>query len=248
MSELENKMVEQAEPALTEPVLEPEVPAKEEFFGFDEPPVKPIEPVKPEPVQEPVKETDQDLAEENRLLRLQMLKLDPYAFGEPEAEKPEVPGETPPVKPVQPGTEQIPEYLTDEEYDNIFSDKASLNRLLHKVAKGVREETLREIYPVVTQVQERYREAEKAISAFYKDNPDLQPYQEHIDVIASGIVAKRPGLSPRQILEAAGKQVRPLVRANKTAPGFTKPGSVAQPQTPPKLTEFEKEAKDLYGQ
>lgn len=221
-----NELVASAEPddnaedttdlAETEPPAEPE---KE-----DEPVEEPVkeEPRKAEPAPEPepepvategIQATDKDSiiqslrSEIERLAGLQKQQDKPVT--EPQAKPSESSAQPQPAQPQpqeQPKDPELLNLVSEEEYDNVFSSKDELNKLLNKVFYYGQQASLRQVAPIVqNQVEQKILLTMKA-KEFYERNPALNEYRNFVAACMQEIASDNPQMDWDTLFNETEKQ------------------------------------------
>jgi len=217
---------------------------------------------------EETEETEEEDSVETRYARLleahnamaaQMLELQARGFpvGSPQptatVETPP-PGQVTPPPPAQaPSTFTLDEALLEKAL--IEDDPAAMKQVISGLVQHIeglvsstrtqtREEVLRDLPNVATQVARHQMILMKAVEQFYLDNQDLAPFQHIVGAVGQEISMKEPNLTINEALEKTGVEVRRRLGLRKQAlkveadrkPAFPKGGTGSRKPGGVKLT------------
>lgn len=96
--------------------------------------------------------------------------------------------------PAAPAPEALQEFVTEEEFATLSTDRAALNKLLFKVYKSAVEKSVVEGEKVAGTVTQKYLETSKKVSEFYGANPDLVAHNDRVAAMTSKTIVERPEL------------------------------------------------------
>lgn len=199
------------------------------------------------------------LLEAHNTLSAQMLELQARGFpvGSPQpmatVETPP-PGQVTPPPPAQaPSTFALDEALLEKAL--IEDDPAAMKQVISGLVQHIeglvsstraqtREEVLRDLPNVATQVARHQMVLMKAVEQFYLDNQDLAPFQHIVGAVGQEISMKEPNLTINEALEKTGVEVRRRLGLRKQAlkveadrkPAFPKGGTGSRKPGGVKLT------------
>lgn len=188
------------------------------------------------------------LLEAHNAMAAQMLELQARGFpvGSPQ---PTATVETPPPGQVipPPSAQAPPTFALDEallEKALIEDDPAAMKQVISGLVQHIeglvsstrtqtREEVLRDLPNVATQVARRQMVLMKAVEQFYLGNQDLAPFQYIVGAVGQEISMKEPNLTINEALEKTGVEVRRRLGLRKQAlkveadrkPAFPKGGT-----------------------
>ncbi len=241
---------------------EPDVPP-----ASADPPVVPPKaddpPASDDPPPAPKEGTLEYVQAENQKLRLALLKDNPFYFEDappasgddpPPAPAPAVAdpppvGGDPPPAPVVPPPDAgvIPEYFNEERFEKLLEDRGELNKVMHGIYTSAVEAATRSTSKIISTQLNKVAEAQGAIDTYFRDNPELSEHREQIELTATGVVSKYPGLSFADTLKKAGGIVRKAIRVSAKLPA--NPGGGGRvggtPPVTPKLTQIQSEISEL---
>jgi hypothetical protein len=254
----------ESDPEFVEPA--PAAPEPEEADETPEPAEDPAPAEEPAPDPDPEPETDLRL--ENERLKAQ---LEVYRSLGKKEETPEPQLEAPPP-PTETEVDDLDklldeEFITDEEYNEAFSDRRAMNRLLNKVAvraarmgaARAEERMTRKVVPLVTAHQQQMQSIQRDVDGFLKANADLDKPELKAEVyaVANGLAAKPEYANAplSKLLTDAAKHVRKIIAAgggqSTPAPkpafaGVQKGGPNPRSAAPaPKLSALDKEMAEM---
>jgi len=199
------------------------------------------------------------LLEAHNAMAAQMLELQARGFpvGSPQptatVETPP-PGQVTPPPPAQaPSTFTLDEALLEKAL--IEDDPAAMKQVISDLVQHIeglvsstrtqtREEVLRDLPNVATQVARHQMVLMKAVEQFYLDNQDLAPFQHIVGAVGQEISMKEPNLTINEALEKTGVEVRRRLGLRKQAlkveadrkPAFPKGGTGSRKPGGVKLT------------
>lgn len=199
------------------------------------------------------------LLEAHNAMAAQMLELQARGFpvGSPQ---PTATVETPPPGQVTPPppAQAPPTFALDEallEKALIEDDPAAMKQVISGLVQHIeglvsstraqtREEVLRDLPNVATQVARHQMVLMKAVEQFYLDNQDLAPFQHIVGAVGQEISMKEPNLTINEALEKTGVEVRRRLGLRKQAlkveadrkPAFPKGGTGSRKPGGVKLT------------
>lgn len=199
------------------------------------------------------------LLEAHNAMAAQMLELQARGFpvGSPQpmatVETPP-PGQVTPPPPAQaPLTFALDEALLEKAL--IEDDPAAMKQVISGLVQHIeglvsstraqtREEVLRDLPNVATQVARHQMILMKAVEQFYLDNQDLAPFQHIVGAVGQEISMKEPNLTINEALEKTGVEVRRRLGLRKQAlkveadrkPAFPKGGTGSRKPGGVKLT------------
>ena len=159
----------------------------------------------------------------------------------------------------------IPEFINDEEYENVFEKREKLNEVLKRVQADTVQGMLRAIPKIIGSMVPQYVAMHSKTVDFYKANPDLLDHRETVGKLIDETAAKNPGWDLDKILGFVGgdgkedigevRRVKKLTKkaekaiekenTAKRGPGFGKVGHVKQPIDNKQLTGVNKEIDDM---
>ena len=141
-------------------------------------------------------------------------------------------------KPKEDQPEALPEmdFIGDEDIDDVTTDKAKFNKLLHKASdhgynKAI-EQMLRILPGIVTKVAAVEVQNQAAAMEFYRANDDLIPHKASVAKIYNELLGKNPSKDPYELLKDLAPEARKRLKlkpkgggANtQQKPEFKKPG------------------------
>jgi len=165
------------------------------------------------------------------------------------------------------------DFLGDSDLDELTRDPSAFNKLLNTMRKKIREEVrqemlsgnetiLKSIPNVVKNTQQILNDMEKVRANFYKENPDLEPFQKVVATVFEEEYSKHPDKSYEEVLKDVGPEARKRLelyrktqqnqQPNNPPPlhskkGQPRRGNQQQPQTDPLLNEIDSMNKTLNG-
>jgi hypothetical protein len=158
------------------------------------------------------------------------------------------------------GTRPAILYLQDEaEYDKIFDDKEAFETVLRRVAANAKEETLKTIPNIITNIVATQVPLIVKINEFYKSNSDLRGNEKFVGDVANDLMSKNPGWSQDKLFEELSGEVKKrlskvedgkkkVARKEGEGPGFAGKGSGARSSTKvDSLTPLQEEIIDLIS-
>ena len=111
--------------------------------------------------------------------------------------------------------------LSDDEYDEIISNKSKFVEFLNKFGSSIRERTredyLREIPNVVQKTTSRQQALMRKKDEFYKTNPDLEKHMNYVGYKANQLYAANPKLSLDELFAETATAVRKDLALNEQA-------------------------------
>lgn len=228
--------------------------------------------------EEPEEEEPKDKeASANEVLRAQLESLAAIAQGAKPAEPPvkeeppakeegeeEPEAKAVPVELPEKGVQNLYEFVTEEQAEELGIDKAFINKLGNQIYQLAVRNTLLTIPKAVkAEVRDEVNVMTLA-KEFYKANPDLAKYKQFVGFTANQIASKNPDVSQEDLFKVLGKEARkglglPEVSVEKPAEeraeeaprngGKKKPAFVKRPSSKrhvaEQLTGLEKEISDL---
>ena len=154
------------------------------------------------------------------------------------------------------------DYLTDEEYEQVFEKKDKLNELLKRVQNDTLQGVFRSIPKIIATLIPHHINFYNKTAEFYKNNPDLYEHRKVVGQVIDDLSAKNPGWDLDKLMEEVGgkdddigevrrklglkkQALKAAERENVKRPSFAKPAHVKQPDKEVKLTGVQKEINDL---
>lgn len=152
---------------------------------------------------------------------------------------------------------------SEEEFQEIFENPQTFNKVLTKVYAKAMEDVLKFIPGAVHQnVNEAIATNEQA-RLFYENNPDLAPYSQYVSVVATEIQQENPDLDLNAFYDAVSQEVRnrlatnghavanrpqPPAKKKSRGPAFAGSNRGGRNKTvAPKLTGMEAEMDELLN-
>lgn len=221
-----------------EPEQTPEEPKTTEPDASETPAQEPVVEKAPDTTEtkpaEPVPDTDRIRVLEEQNAELQT-RLAEHQQGQA------------PKEPEQPQEPQSPEYLTAEEFDEVFNDRTSFNKVLGKVHQLALQEAYRSIGPMVNNIITQQRRMESHVEEFWQQNPDLKEpaARQMVGEIAAGLIQHNPGAQPATILAETARLAKERIAALRQAGGGTAPETTQPAFAPPTSSNRPPKAKPL---
>lgn len=233
------------EPTPAEPAAEPEPepePEPSEPEPEPEPTPEPAEPApepelesspEPAPVGEP---TEREKLLEAMIEDLQGKLLDAGIT----VTKPATPAEpATPAAPAEPAEPEVPNFLGDNQLDDVLDSPEKFNQVLlnvynmgvekgaEKGANIAAEKVLQSIPQLVTTYTQRNTALAGLVSDFYKKNPDLAGVRRTVAAVANEVAAENPDLSVEEVFAKVGEKTREVLgmKAAATQPAGTPPAA-----------------------
>ncbi|MCK4330887.1 hypothetical protein KAX02_13740 [candidate division WOR-3 bacterium] len=168
---------------------------------------KPDESKEEKDVKEEVSQVDKLLAEINRLSG--PIESDIESKSEEKEDEEEKPPEKGEVKPAE---DSIYDFVKDIDMDDVASDSAVLNKILHAVEIRVRQQTaeqiLRSLPQVVTSQVQQQTYFKKMADTFYEDNKDLVNVKQVVKACAQQLRKNNPEWEIEKIFTEAAIKTR----------------------------------------
>ena len=173
--------------------------------------VKPVE-VKPDaPAVDNAK-----IQEDNQRLREQLNELARMTGQKVPEEKPAAE-----VKPKEEIKEDLIQFMTDEEAEELLDNPKKLNEFLNRVFQAGRERTMKEMPTLVRQQTLTELNLQQLTQKFWGDNNDLTQYKDFVGMVANQIEVTNPSWDYAKVFDETAKVARE--RLNLPAPGEVKP-------------------------
>lgn len=124
------------------------------------------------------------------------------------------------------------DFIGDVDLDDLFHDKAELNKLLNSVySKGVKdarkltsERVLLSIPDIVKHNIDLQTSLREASEQFYADNQDLKPFRKVVATVFEEVASKNPGKKLGEVMKIVAQEARKSLDLHKEAKGKEKPG------------------------
>lgn len=225
-------------------------------------------PQAPAPAEPSARELE--LQAEIEKLKLERLRVDPFAFDEaPASAEPAAPvfptapafstapatpiPPSPPASLPQPVAPQTPWKISDEDFDKVFDNADSFSNAVNTAVQQIvggqtlaSETLLKQVDQLVDRRLQTLINVDREVTGFFTENKDLEPHRETIEIVAQGIRRERPGLGTLAVLKEAGSRVRKIVRSQATPPGLTPPVGPTS-RGAPQPTGLQKDMQRLFG-
>ena len=148
------------------------------------------------------------LKEQNAALLARLNKMAEASLGmEQQVAAPE-PVQAPAVPAVPAGAEA--DFVSDDEFTELFTDAKSLNKILNKVRNQVRQEAMLQMTAMTSQAVVPEIRRQMVAMDFYRQNPELVEHRPLVAHFASEVQAQNPGFSMEQTLEVVVKEINKL--------------------------------------
>ena len=156
----------------------------------------------------------------------------------------------------------ISEYVSEEDYDDVFEKREKLNEVLKRVQSDTLQGVFRSIPKIIASIIPQHVMLYTKTMEFYKANPDLVEHRAKVGELIDETSAKNPGWNLDKVLAHVGGsgedvgEVRRVLGLKKKAekvaensnikrPSFAKPSHVKKPGNEAKLTGIDKEIADM---
>lgn len=113
--------------------------------------------------------------------------------------------------------DDVMQFVTDEEFEEIQSDPKKLNDILVRVYQRARQDTMRDVPELVQQTTQRQVGIQEAVKGFYEENSDLRPHAQYVGYVATQVRAENPELAISDILKKTETKVRENLAISKSA-------------------------------
>lgn len=112
------------------------------------------------------------------------------------------------LTPVEDAPPEMQEFISEEDFNNIYTDRSVLNNAINKAMLAARESSLQAIPRVAEPLIRSISHLTNVTERFWDKNSDLLPYRSLIISSINQIEQTEPNLSAAQKMEKAGNMVR----------------------------------------
>lgn len=151
------------------------------------------------------------------------------------------------------------EFISDVEFENVFTDKNSLNALLNKVYAQGQQSTMQQVVPIINNTVGTQLNGFQKAQNFFSANPDLKQLSPQIVQEVTLLSSKNPNMTQDQLLDTAGKNIRlrynlqkakgpnkPVGKVKGKAPAATPTNPKSRAGTPKGVSKLEQDINELF--
>lgn len=159
------------------------------------------------------------------------------------------------------------EYVSDDEYEEVFEKREKLNEVLKKVQNDTLQGVFRSIPRIIATLIPHHITFYNKTAEFYKNNPDLYQHRKVVGELIDEAAAKNPSWNLDTLLEFVGgkandvsdvgelrkklglkrQAIKAAEKDNVRRPSFAKPSYSKRMEPDVKLTGLQKEINDVIS-
>lgn len=137
-------------------------------------------------------------------------------------------------------------FVTKDNWDNIFADPAAFDGMLQDLRVNIVEQVFREMPQIVGNLVYHNNNLSRLVEGFYKENPDLHQFDTFVATVAQDLQSKHPDWDYQKVLSEAGKESRRQLKLGLNKPRAVQvPGSGGRKPAPIAPTGLDKEIGEL---
>jgi len=142
-----------------------------------------------------------------------------------------------------PPVQQLPDFVTDQQVNEIAEDPRKLNGVLQQVYQAAKRDAMFEMLPVIRTINEQQSRTDRMVNEFFTKNPDLVGVQSFVGKTCVEVQQAHPDWGIEKVLAEAApearrkiRKVREAIMANGNGKGngavSNQPSPVARGRTP----------------
>ncbi len=136
------------------------------------------------------------LREQNKALLKQLEEISSKIFNKPDEQREQEKPET------------SLELVSDEDFEELFSSKDNLNKVLNNTMQKTLSYVVRDLPQVISNEVMKTVQLQNTIQGFYSENPDLIEHSQYLGHISTEIAQKEPDLTLQENLAKTAEEFR----------------------------------------